>query len=170
MITSTEKIQVTCPQCKRSLTVPADSVGKQGRCPSCSSLFPVQASVEAQFDKLSRAVASIDPYRAPTAGNDPAQPLPAQPSAPTTPLASPYPPAPRATATTGSGKYSHGFGWEHRGWDAGVLGGLTMMGIAVLWFVLGLACGIVFYYPPILFVVGLIGLVRGVLTGNVRGR
>jgi hypothetical protein len=50
------------------------------------------------------------------------------------------------------------------------LGGLAMMGIAVLWFFVGLACGVIFYYPPILFVIGLVGFFRGLFTGNIAGR
>src|SRR4029079_2605600 len=72
--------------------------------------------------------------------------------------------------STNTQKYNHGFGLEHRGWDAGMLGGLAMMAIAVVWFVLGLACGYIFFYPPILFVLGVIGFVKGLMTGNVTGR
>jgi len=176
MITAIEKIQVTCPQCGKRLTVPAESLGKKARCPGCSSLFPLQASTEAPLAQAPRAPAKVEPYRAPTAGDYASQPIPPlQQNLPTTPItsapvANPFSSAPPAAATTSSGKYNHGFGWEHRGWDAGVLGGLAMMGIAVLWFVLGLACGIIFYYPPVLFVLGLVGVIRGLVTGNVTGR
>ena len=40
-------------------------------------------------------------------------------------------------------------------------GGLVMMVIAVIWFVVGLAAGILFYYPPIMFVLGFVGFIRG---------
>jgi hypothetical protein len=45
--------------------------------------------------------------------------------------------------------------------NAGSVGGLLMMLIAVVWFVGGLAAGIIFIYPPILFVLGVIALVKG---------
>jgi hypothetical protein len=47
--------------------------------------------------------------------------------------------------------------------NAGIVGGLLMMLIAVVWFVVGLALGIIFFYPPILFVIGILALAKGVL-------
>ena len=41
----------------------------------------------------------------------------------------------------------------------------TMMAGAVVWFVLGLMFDWVFFYPPILFIVGLIAFIKG-LTGE----
>lgn len=61
------------------------------------------------------------------------------------------------------------FAPERRGLDKGILGGAVMMLIAVVWFALGWAAGYIFYYPPVLFVIGLFGLVKGLLTGNVSG-
>lgn len=61
------------------------------------------------------------------------------------------------------------FAPERRGLDKGMLGGIAMMAIAVVWFGLGWAAGYIFFYPPILFVIGLFGLVKGLLTGNVAG-
>lgn len=54
------------------------------------------------------------------------------------------------------------------GFEAGVLsggvivGGLVMLG-AVVWFVVGLAAGFMFFYPPILFVIGLVAFIKGLL-------
>ena len=67
-------------------------------------------------------------------------------------------------------KYNHAFGLEQRGWDAGMLGGLVMMLIGGVWFFGGLFFGIIFYYAPILFLIGLVGFVRGLFTGNIAGR
>ena len=61
------------------------------------------------------------------------------------------------------------FAPEKRGLDKGVLGGVVMMLIAVVWFGIGWAAGYIFFYPPVLFVIGLFGLVKGLLTGNVSG-
>jgi hypothetical protein len=163
MSTDTEKIEVTCPQCARQLRVPAGAIGKQGRCPGCGNIFPLEAPLQA---------ALVEPAAAPTArvadedGPDYSlQPLPPESRSPA--AINPYPPA---TAPSSSKSYNHGFGWEHRGWDAGLMGGLAMMALAAVWFVGGLAFGIIFYYPPILFVIGLVGFVRGLFTGNVSGR
>ena len=39
-----------------------------------------------------------------------------------------------------------------------------------VWLVGGLFFGILFYYAPILFIIGLVGFLRGLFTGNVAGR
>ncbi len=38
--------------------------------------------------------------------------------------------------------------------------------IAVLWFVAGLFAGILFYYPPILFIIGLVAFCKGLVNGR----
>jgi hypothetical protein len=52
-----------------------------------------------------------------------------------------------------------------RGWlgsmNAGIVGGLLMILIAIVWFVVGLAFGIIFFYPPILAVIGVIAIIKG---------
>lgn len=53
-----------------------------------------------------------------------------------------------------------------KAWNNRVAGGLTCMVIAVIWFCAGLAFDWVFYYPPILFVIGLVSLIRGLVTGR----
>lgn len=68
-----------------------------------------------------------------------------------------------------SGKRGDFFAAEKKGIKAGVRGGIGMMAIAVVWFVVGLAIGIIFFYPPILFVIGLYAFLKGIVTGNVRG-
>jgi hypothetical protein len=57
----------------------------------------------------------------------------------------------------------------NEGWfgsiNGGVIGGILMMLIAVVWFVLGLAAGYIFFYPPVLFVVGIIAFCKGLMDG-----
>ncbi|MDB5313094.1 MAG: hypothetical protein JWO38_7296 [Gemmataceae bacterium] len=62
-------------------------------------------------------------------------------------------------------KPSH-FGLEKRVLNGGVAGGLLAMVIAVVWFVVGLMADRIFFYPPILFVVGLIAMIKGAVGGN----
>jgi hypothetical protein len=45
--------------------------------------------------------------------------------------------------------------------NSGMIGGLLMMIIAAVWFGVGYAAGRIFFYPPILFVVGLVALGKG---------
>lgn len=47
---------------------------------------------------------------------------------------------------------------------AGVLGGLLMMAIAIIWFVVGLMNDYIFFYPPVLFVVGIVAIVKGIAS------
>jgi hypothetical protein len=46
-----------------------------------------------------------------------------------------------------------------------VLTGVLMMVGALIWFFGALAAGVIFYYPPILFIIGLVTFIKG-LSGN----
>ena len=37
-------IQFTCPQCSHQMKLPSSTVGKQGKCPSCSTVITITAS------------------------------------------------------------------------------------------------------------------------------
>ena len=50
---------------------------------------------------------------------------------------------------------------EGRVWNGGVWGGLLAMTVAFLWFVVGLMNDYIYFYPPILFVIGLGGFFKG---------
>ncbi|MBC7852955.1 MAG: hypothetical protein IAF94_05925 [Pirellulaceae bacterium] len=58
---------------------------------------------------------------------------------------------------------------EKRGFSSGVLGGLGIMAVAAVWFFVGLQNNYIFFYPPVLFVAGLIGFVKGLIDGNLAG-
>ena len=55
--------------------------------------------------------------------------------------------------------------FEARAINAGVGGGVLMMLVAVVWFVVGLMNDWIFFYPPILFILGLIAFIKG-MTGE----
>jgi hypothetical protein len=59
-------------------------------------------------------------------------------------------------------------GSPSRGWlggvNAGIVGGLVMILIAAVWFIAGLAAGIIFFYPPILAVIGVIAIIKGCVS------
>jgi hypothetical protein len=152
MSTAADKVTLPCTQCGQDLTVPASAIGKHGRCPNCQHVFPLELAIPATL------------VESPTITAESQQGYAIQPSAE---IPNPYSPS---AAQTSGGKYQHGFGWEHRGWDSGMMGGLSMMAIAALWFFGGLAFGIIFYYPVILFVIGVVGFFRGMFSGNVSGR
>jgi hypothetical protein len=52
---------------------------------------------------------------------------------------------------------------------SGMLGGVAMMALAAVWLVVGLMLEHIFIYPVILFIVGLVAFIRGIITGNIVG-
>lgn len=62
------------------------------------------------------------------------------------------------------------FAQEKKGIRKGVVGGLAMMAIAVVWSAVAWKFGYVFYYTPVLFIIGLYAFVKGVITGNITGK
>ena len=64
---------------------------------------------------------------------------------------------------------SGSFAPEQAGIRKGVLGGVLMIVIAVVWFVVGWMAGYIYFYPPILFLVGVYALIKGIATGNLAG-
>jgi len=53
-----------------------------------------------------------------------------------------------------------------KGMKKGVVGGVVMMVIALVWFFGRLSAGYIYYYPPILFIIGVVALVKGLVKGN----
>ena len=51
-----------------------------------------------------------------------------------------------------------------QGGSGEVIAGIGMMVGAVVWFVGGLYVGLIFYYPPILFFIGLASVVKGMMN------
>ncbi|MFO0937568.1 MAG: hypothetical protein U0798_13740 [Gemmataceae bacterium] len=58
------------------------------------------------------------------------------------------------------------FSFEKKILNGGVLIGLLSMIGAIVWFVLGLMGNRIFFYPPILFVIGLISFIKGLVSSN----
>ena len=50
-----------------------------------------------------------------------------------------------------------------KGTNAGIIGGILIMAGAVIWFVVGYMAGIIFFYPPVLFIIGIIAVIRGIM-------
>jgi hypothetical protein len=219
MAASVEKVPVVCPNCNKRLLVPAGTLGKQGRCPACQTVFTLEQLWEAEpvqpaTPQYAPQLAPLSPFGAPAAAANPFAPAapnawgaPSQPAAnpfgnsapaanawgsPAAPAAanSPYadddfqgdyqlqaaPPVPQSNyaapsftpvSTSYSGSYSKPR--KERTWDSSVLGGIAMMVIAIVWFVGGLAINIIFIYPPILFIIGLIAFIKGMFAGNLAG-
>jgi hypothetical protein len=50
--------------------------------------------------------------------------------------------------------------------NAGVGGGLAMIAIAIVWFIGGAMFGIIFWYPAVLLVLGIIAVIKGLANSN----
>lgn len=48
-----------------------------------------------------------------------------------------------------------------------IAGSIAIIG-AIVWFIVGWEAGRIFFYPPILFILGLVALIRGVITSKKR--
>ncbi len=51
---------------------------------------------------------------------------------------------------------------------APILIGILMMVGALVWFFVALAAGRIFFYPPILFIIGIVSVVRGILARTAQ--
>ena len=58
---------------------------------------------------------------------------------------------------------------EGQALKAGVFGGIAMIAVAVIWFVGGLMVDRIFFYPIVLLIIGVIGLIRGIADKNLAG-
>jgi len=215
MAGSVDKVPVVCPNCNKRLLVPAGTLGKQGRCPACQTVFTLEQLWEAEpVQPAAPQLAPLSPFgasapsqnafapAAPNAWGAPApaaspfgNPAPAANSwgTPAAPSAakSPYsdddfqgdyqmqaaPPVtvnpystPQYTPVS-SGGYSGSYQRkpESNFWNGSVMGGIALMVIAVVWFVGGLAVNIIFIYPPIMFIIGLVTFFKGLFAGNLAG-
>lgn len=172
-----DKVPVVCPQCDKRLMVPAGTIGKQGRCPSCKSVFTLEQLYEAEATSASPGFANNNysfataPAKTSSVYSDddfkdeyalqaaPALPPPQFSQANVNQMAVDYD---RNYAPSSSGDGSF--------WNGSILGGVVTMLIAVVWFFGGLfLLNRIFIWPPIMFIIGLITCVKGLLSGNVSG-
>lgn len=183
-----QSIRIRCPECSKPLQVSGGLAGKTGKCPSCGALMKIPVPSPP-------AVAAPGPERKPPvrkpprrSGESQADPPGVPPRRPPIRSESASPPLqdpatnsgvpqiqvtePDWSSTLKQRSASEGglFAPEKKGIQAGVLGGVTMIAISLVWFFGGLAAGIIFYYPPILFVIGLFALIQGLMTGNLAGK
>jgi hypothetical protein len=66
-----------------------------------------------------------------------------------------------------------GHSLERQALGMGAIGGVLLCVVAVVWFFIGLKAGIIFFYPPILFCIGIYGIITGLYdsaTGKGRKR
>jgi|ERR1051326_6767086 hypothetical protein len=139
-------ISTTC-SCGKSYRLKDEVAGKRVRCAQCGSVFEVPASdadVETGFEAVeSPTEPAVSSFRS-SAPVAPPQPIPvAEFDSP--------PPKRRKRRRRVSSDRGGGLSISI---SPGIGLGLLMMVGAVVWFVLALYIGLLFYYPPVMFVLG----------------
>lgn len=106
-------------------------------------------------------------------GGAPARPQPDNPSDGQVMLATakylkrdPEPELRRAQQKRESEHAATGRGLEGNVFNSGVIGGVVAMLVAVVWFIGGLMNDVLFFYPPILFVIGLGAFFKGLMKSE----
>ena len=139
-------IHMSCPTCRRSLTYPAGMKGDRRKCPACGTPVTVDPAqtVAAPPPQPGAADAGLAAMRAEAGAQE----------------------CPPGGPTEANGFFDRGVGFETRCLDAGILGGAALLRAAIVWFVIGWWCGYIFFYPPILAVLGIVAILRSVLGGD----
>jgi hypothetical protein len=146
--------------------------GRKTRCPQCGKVVKVPLADDNGDDdeepvELLEVASSDDEHGIRTDKRDDAPRRPR--SREEEPSESPRPRGPRRKSLRKREKRQPLVAFEE-GWfgslNGGVVGGVLMMLIAAVWFVVGLWAGWLFYYPPILFVIGIIAIIKGCMGGE----
>ncbi len=135
-------MSMSCPSCGTEIVIPEGFTGVQRQCTSCRRFVLVP--------RASRQAAAQ-----PEMG-----PVDSAPAAP------PAKARKRIAYRRPVDRDDGPFEFERKGTSAGLVGGLVMMAIAAVWFFVGLAGGIIFFYPPILFIIGVIAAINGLVSGG----
>jgi hypothetical protein len=144
-------INLQC-DCGRALRLKDHLAGKRVKCPECNNVLSVpnpEIVEDAGFEVVEQeseepAAARSQDYRSEYASPP-----------------SPPPAPPKKKRKRMRPKYDEGRSGSSK--IPGVILGLVMMVGAVIWFVVALSAGWIFFYPPILFILGLIRLVKSLL-------
>ena len=139
-------IHMSCPTCRRSLTYPAGMKGDNRTCPTCGT--PV----------------TVDPAQ--TVAAPPPQPGAADASLAAMRAEAGVPEGPLGEPAKGNGFFDRGVGFEIWCLDRGILGGAALILAAIVWFVIGWWGGYIYFYPPVLAVLGIVAILKSVLGGD----
>jgi len=164
-----------CEGCGTTLKLTDKHLGRKIKCPKCESILQVPESPE-EFDLVQAEVvenSSADPFgdlsnyypdNSGGAGYTPNysqhQPAASSGQGMDRPSYLTSQPAYEQVKQKGSG----GGSWDVN-WGTVGFGGLMMLG-AVVWFVGGLFAGVIFFYPPILLIIGLVTTIKGLFGGD----
>ena len=157
-------ISLSCG-CGRALRLRDEYAGKRIRCPECQTVLAVPDSdVETSgfiVDESPQASSSIStrppepPARQrPPRDDDDDRPRRKRKRSDTDPMLKDY------YRHVGNPRRRSGSGIAI---SRSIIAGVLMMVIAVVWFVVGLFAGWIFFYPPILFILGLVAVGKGLM-------
>jgi hypothetical protein len=157
-------IPLECGQCGRAMKVKDELAGKRVKCPGCQAVLTVPRpgpdAEDAAFELLSQSEAEEEPPGPAPRAADPGPPPPPPPR----PAAKPTPPPPARKPLPIRFREREE---RPRGpsivVSPAVAGGALAMVAAVAWFGLGYMAGRTYIYPPIMFVFGLVAVVKGLL-------
>jgi phage FluMu protein Com len=180
-----DRIRVQCGACDTKLAVPGTVAGKKVRCPKCKGVVAVPAPTPQPAPAVTRSQTAAVPKKkkrkvrkrpgpkrndlfssdeflsqgeavASSSGQLPPRKKHGKKKGPKPRLVgtgNEAPKGPKRVRQSFSDRLLHG----------GVITGiLTMIGAAA-WFLIGLAGGVIFFYPPILFIIGLVTCIKGLL-------
>jgi hypothetical protein len=172
-------IPIDC-DCGHSLRVREELAGRKIRCPKCAKVSVVPQPPAKDAEDTALDILLDEPAGKKTSSRlQAAKPMPArdEPKAPSPPssdlsdLQRPvYKPPPPAKAPPAPGKEKRDPGRGSIAVHPSIISGLLMMIGAAVWFFLGLAADRIFFYPPILFILGIGAIIRGFKGGDLRVR
>jgi hypothetical protein len=150
--------------CGRKLRVAEEHAGKRIRCPGCSGVVTVPEDEVPVVEAVAADSVTTAPSKPPrqAIAPKPAPPRPAR-KGPRPKLMAEHP----DEDIDRDGRVVRRRRDSSSMTDKGVLAGLAMMGIAVVWGFGGLfLLHRFFIYPPILFVLGMISFIKGLVDGK----
>jgi len=152
-------ISIAC-SCGKKYRVKEALAGKKIRCADCSELIKVpaqEAEEDAEFDEF----AGLPPARA---GNDDDEDED-EPSLPPRVKRRSKPAKSTVKADKPARQDHANKGWFESTFGS-VLGGILMMVVAIVWFVVGLFGDRIFFYPPVLLIIGFVTLCKGLFSSK----
>lgn len=154
-------------ECGKSFSVGDEHAGKRTKCPKCGAALTVPTPGAPELSDEDKAFAALEdapddprPASRPASSYDPPAAPVRGPKIPGAVAQDPPPPkrkrGPKYEAREGGRE-----GYSGITISSTIIYGILMMIGAGVWFGLGYAAGRIYFYPPILFVFGLITTVRG---------
>ncbi len=158
-------IPVDC-SCGRHFLIKDDLAGKKVRCSECKGIMTVpQPNIETSPDDqpMSPPPASVPPFRKTKAPQLPEQYAPSRNRMVDDSAAT----IERKKKKPTSRKRKNSEGWFPAvSVNPSIVTGILMMLGAVVWFGVGLVGGVIFFYPPILFILGIGAVIKGFTGGD----